>query len=570
MDQILKLKLHQSGEILPLDENQAITAQELEDGATALRLYLEAAGTLRDHFIEVIKPNGSKMASARLVEETDSDGAYVEIVLGGTLLDMPGRYAIQYCGYVGSEKAVKSRLAFISVKGSINALEGIGVETLDFIQYINGVIQDVAAEIVSRNLAFLGTNTHQGSETFKWFTVTNALTGGKQEQGHYRAAQILGEWLIEEGPIYFGGADGEIATLNRDGKYSEWYSPDGYYWGIDGPFGLDIAIIKRGLANTSDALFKLPDIDCPEPCENYSGSTPVPYTLDYQERVNALVTTIQGLLQAAIDTKAPAGTTYTKTEVDELLNGKADLQNGKVPVSQTPSSLDDFRVMDMSVSTRGIVLNPEDLGSWFYYNGNTRFNMAMDWDTFAAKVGQDVAEELKNKVFVVLIPYGDTFASTLKRVHAYFAYRIYEGGTSYKLAVIDEPGDDVRRILESNTVYLDPNTNKQYRWTGSPAAVHLPTDYYKADYVSLAVVSDSLAIGETASTAFAGNRGKALETHAGETDAALSDQSNRIAALEEAIVQPFELLGLGDGEYTFTTSSRLRQVADGEYVIITA
>lgn len=562
MDQILKLKLHQSGEILPLDENQAITAQELEDGATALRLYLEAAGTLRDHFIEVIKPNGSKMASARLQEQTDTDGAYVQIVLGGTLLDMPGRYAIQYCGYIAHEKAVKSRLAFISVKGSVNALEGIGIETLDFVQYLNGVIQDVAAEIVSRNLAFIGANTHQGDETFKWFTVTHELTGGRQEQGHYAAAQIRGEWILKDGPIYFGGADGEIATLSSN-NYSERYSPDGYYWGIDGPFGLDIAIIKDGLANTRDALFKLPDIDPPEQEDGEEESSdPSPYTIDYQERVNALVTTIQGMLQAAIDTKAPANTTYTKTETNGLLAGKADLQNGKIPASQLPSFVDD--IVEIGTGTG-------DTTRGWWHNIDSELVPVAARSTFESIT---TLADL-NQLFGTSIP---AIGQNFRLLCYVYTDAVQPYGRQAKAATIygacnpfGEVGvsthPEYELTLEQGKQYVSVDNNKVYRLAHTGTYQNGSTTTAVNPFVE---VSKSLAIGETASTAFAGNRGKALETHAGETDAALAAQSDRIGALEDAIVQPFEVLGLGDGEYTFTSSSRLRQVADGEYVIITA
>ena len=48
----------------------------------------------------------------------------------------------------------------------------------------------------------------------------------------------------------------------------------------------------------------------------------------------------------------------------------------------------------------------------------------------------------------------------------------------------------------TGVIYVDLNTNKTYRWSGSA-------------YVE---ISESLALGETSSTAFAGDRGKALET----------------------------------------------------------
>lgn len=101
--------------------------------------------------------------------------------------------------------------------------------------------------------------------------------------------------------------------------------------------------------------------------------------------------------------KAKGGTTdaYTKAETDELLDGKADLVDGKVPASQLPSYVD------------------------------------------------DVLEYASTAVFPV--------------------------------------------TGESGKIYIATDTNKTYRWSGT-------------GYVE---ISESLALGETASTAYAGNKGKA-------------------------------------------------------------
>ena len=48
--------------------------------------------------------------------------------------------------------------------------------------------------------------------------------------------------------------------------------------------------------------------------------------------------------------------------------------------------------------------------------------------------------------------------------------------------------------LESGKIYVDTTTNKEYRWGGS----------------QLVPIADSLALGETASTAYAGNKGKQI------------------------------------------------------------
>ena len=75
---------------------------------------------------------------------------------------------------------------------------------------------------------------------------------------------------------------------------------------------------------------------------------------------------------------------------------------------------------------------------------------------------------------------------------------------------------------ESGKIYISLNDNKTYRWGGSA-------------YVE---ISESLALGETASTAFAGNRGKALEDaisntyNKTEVDQLVSDSVEAIPASE--------------------------------------
>lgn len=103
----------------------------------------------------------------------------------------------------------------------------------------------------------------------------------------------------------------------------------------------------------------------------------------------------------AMDAAEQGGDSYTKAETDALLDGKADLENGKVPASQLPSYVDD--VLEYSSTS--------------------------------------------------------SFPAT----------------------------------GESGKIYVATDTNKTYRWSGS-------------GYVE---ISESLALGETASTAYPGNLGKA-------------------------------------------------------------
>lgn len=77
---------------------------------------------------------------------------------------------------------------------------------------------------------------------------------------------------------------------------------------------------------------------------------------------------------------------------------------------------------------------------------------------------------------------------------------------------------------EADKIYVDLNTNKTYRWSGSA-------------YV---VISETLALGETSSTAYAGDKGKAnaaaiaaLQAKVG--DIAVSDQISAAVATKSAV-----------------------------------
>ena len=73
---------------------------------------------------------------------------------------------------------------------------------------------------------------------------------------------------------------------------------------------------------------------------------------------------------------------------------------------------------------------------------------------------------------------------------------VLEGTLRNETQFVDPDGTTY--IPEGGKIYLDTTTNKEYRWSGS----------------RYAVISESLALGETASTAYRGDRGKAAYDHA--------------------------------------------------------
>lgn len=68
---------------------------------------------------------------------------------------------------------------------------------------------------------------------------------------------------------------------------------------------------------------------------------------------------------------------------------------------------------------------------------------------------------------------------------------------------------------ESGKIYLDTETNKQYRWSGS----------------KFVVISESLALGETPSTAYYGDKGKAAYDHSTSPHAPTDAEKNKIETI---------------------------------------
>ena len=102
---------------------------------------------------------------------------------------------------------------------------------------------------------------------------------------------------------------------------------------------------------------------------------------------------------------------------------------------------------------------------------------------------------------------------------------------------------------ESGKIYVDLNTNKTYRWSGS----------------AYAVISETLALGETSSTAYRGDRGKVAYDHASAKGSAFASGLYKITTNEHGhvtaatAVAKADITGLGipaqDTTYSDATTS---------------
>lgn len=110
---------------------------------------------------------------------------------------------------------------------------------------------------------------------------------------------------------------------------------------------------------------------------------------------------------------------------------------------------------------------------------------------------------------------------------------------------------------ETGKIYVNLNNNKTYRWSGSA-------------YV---VISETIALGETSSTAYRGDRGKAAYDHAAAKGSAFASGLYKITTNAQGhvtgatAVQKSDITGLGipaqDTVYTHPTSSGNKHIPSG-------
>lgn len=222
------------------------------------------------------------------------------------------------------------------------------------------------------------------------------------------------------------------------------------------------------------------------------------------------VDTLNSQQDTVIAEKAPQATTYTKTEVNALVSPKANLADlatvatsgsyndlsNKPTIPTVPTNVSAF------VNDAGYLTQHQSLDN--YYN-KTQVDTKLDGK-------QDVISNLAT------IESGAAKGAT--------SLQPSDKAVANGLATLNETGiipssqlpsyvDDVLEYEssaefpvtgESGKIYVDLFTNKTYRWGGS-------------GYVE---ISESLALGETSSTAYAGDKGKAttdaFNAHASNTD----------------------------------------------------
>lgn len=280
------------------------------------------------------------------------------------------------------------------------------------------------------------------------------------------------------------------------------------------------------------------------------------------------------------------------------LAGKADLDSsGHIPAAQLPGYVDDIRVLSKPIATYGIILKRSDLtiGNIHNQNKNSEImgqSFTMPWTTLVSKIGSDAATGLEGKVFIVFIDDENEAYPGVKAVRPHFATRWSSwspvSGYTYYLEV-DAATDIKASVLsfDKDAIYISSD-NLEYRIAMySSLYVYVDsgtgsTHFYDRVENTFAVVSKSIGLGETSSTAFPGNRGKALEdtvsalgTDMTAAQGAISDLGDSIAAAQGAInALPdlgFERIpaptSSGTTQYCILTDDEVAKIIKGAVVI---
>lgn len=241
---------------------------------------------------------------------------------------------------------------------------------------------------------------------------------------------------------------------------------------------------------------------------------------------------------------------YKKSYID--IN-KADLVNGKVPSSQLPSYVDDIKVFEKAQPfNKTFNLELEDMGLFVNTFDNndraiiSRLSSILDLD------GASHQTLTSFGYFLVDITTTFSIMGSEENQTACYVYHFVEvsGGVEFKQLTNEELQD----VIATN-ILLCHQTNKSYRVVNreipfgqnilgtTQSGIALTNTQYFAEIVS------TLALGETSSTAFAGNRGKALETRMTSVESSVANIPNEIEEQFNDRIGATKIVNLTQSEY---------------------
>lgn len=132
----LTIKLYSTGIWGPIEGNPTLLGASGENEVTYIYVELPTFLIGSNHFLEWAKPNGSKYISEPMSEIMHDGCTYAISVISNSLIDIPGKYEMEYKGITGNQ-VWKSRAAVtFEVYSSINAAETLPDSNPDFVTYV--------------------------------------------------------------------------------------------------------------------------------------------------------------------------------------------------------------------------------------------------------------------------------------------------------------------------------------------------------------------------------------------------------------------------------------------------
>lgn len=183
---------------------------------------------------------------------------------------------------------------------------------------------------------------------------------------------------------------------------------------------------------------------------------------------------------------------YTESEIDDKLLSKANVADIPTRVSELTNNLSYVTDSEMKnyAQPSGNYVERYELGFAAYSNSyfdlyNTPFIPSRTSDLLN---DSDYISLENGKIPSTVLP-----SSVDDVIEGYLNNGVFYNESSHETEIIGESGK----------IYVDLNTNKTYRWSGN-------------NYV---VISETIALGETSSTAYRGDRGKMAYDHSQSTHA---------------------------------------------------
>jgi hypothetical protein len=150
MENTLEIQLHETGELIPVKDGSSSLGVEMESGATTLQIDLPASAFGMNHYLEFVKPDGTAVSSAPLIETTSAAGIHsISLSAGNTITDIAGRYTIQYVARSkdSTPKTLKSKIIYLDIDPSTNAVSYITESDPDFIAWATKQIAELTAKV---------------------------------------------------------------------------------------------------------------------------------------------------------------------------------------------------------------------------------------------------------------------------------------------------------------------------------------------------------------------------------------------------------------------------------------